>query len=229
MASMLFVSPHPDDAEYGAGGTINRLMRGGHSVMVAVCTGPGDLAKVHSGKTVTYGQRRAEQAASVAEIGSPELVWLNSAPAAKFDEVPIATFVSQFDRLFPRFDEVYVTLPSYNQDHRIVWEAAKTAFRPGKIDNVGLFAYEQLCSNALPPALPEFGRWYVPLEERDVTAKVAALKCHHSQVDGREGTVYGPEEQVGHARMRGMEVGERYAELFFVVRDKGWHRELVLG
>ena len=107
----LFVSPHPDDVEIGCGGLVHRLRARGEHAAIAICTGPGDLAMLHSGKTVPFKQRRAEQIAAAEHLLRPELIWLELAPASQFDRVAQAEFVSSFDALFPKFDVIYAPLP----------------------------------------------------------------------------------------------------------------------
>lgn len=219
MAKILVVSPHPDDAEIGCGGLLSRERRLGNETTIAVCTGPGDLKMVHSGQVVEFDQRIREQEAAAKHLGV-NLVWLNLAPASKFDTTPQAAFVSAFDQLFKEYDTVILPLPSYNADHTRVWETGLAAFRPGKLNNVSLQAYEQACSNPLGPQIVNgFGKRYISLSGEDVQAKQAALSEHHSQIVGREVSLCGPAAVDLHARLRGMEVGTEYAELLYLVRE----------
>jgi LmbE family N-acetylglucosaminyl deacetylase len=218
--SLLFVSPHPDDAELACGGMMRRHLSEGAIVSVAVCTGPGDLKMVHSGAVVKFHERQEEQKQALAELGDIQLLWLDLAPASKFDEVPQSRFVCEFDALFPKFDEVYLPLPSYNADHERVWKAGLAAFRPGKLDRTALFAYEQpMQSHGEQLASAIMCKRYYRLSEDDIVAKMRALTRHSSQVAGREDALCGPAGVEALARLRGLEVGAAYAEMVHPLRE----------
>lgn len=61
----LFVAPHPDDAELGAGGTIVKLIRGGWKVGIL------DLTTGEPTPLGSLATRRAETAAATHALGSP--------------------------------------------------------------------------------------------------------------------------------------------------------------
>jgi LmbE family N-acetylglucosaminyl deacetylase len=210
----LFVAPHPDDVEIGCGGLVHKLRQAGELAAIAVCTGNGDLAMVHSGQTVPFQQRREEQLAAASHLLNPDVHFLDLAPASRFDSVEQVEFVSAFDALFPHADVIYVPLPSYNADHNRVWDAARAAFRPGRLDGKALYAYEQPFGNDPPP----WGKTYVELSREDVGAKCAAIAAHASQMEGRMASIYGPHAASLFASLRGKEIGLAYAELLYRVR-----------
>lgn len=218
----LFVSPHPDDVEIGCGGLVHRLSKENVECHLAVCTGPGDLKMVHSGKTVTFEQRQEEQRRSAQLLGIKKVHWLNLGTAGRFDEVPQMRFVSAFDKLFPGYEAIVIPLPSYNEDHRRVWEASMAACRPGKIDAVNVYAYDQQASHCVGAQLPgrEFGRIYVPISQEALFAKQEALRQHESQMQGREDTIYGPRGIQVSAASRGLECGAPLAEMLYLIRSR---------
>ncbi len=221
MSKALIVSPHPDDAEIGLGGLIHRVMSAGGSVTVAVCTGDGDLKMVHSGENVAFEKRREEQRKALSYLGDPNLVWLNLAVASRFDEKPQADFVCAFDKLFHDFDEVFVPFPSYNFDHERVWKASMAAFRPGKLDWVSLYAYEQPGqghADRQSHGLICAKRYYV-LSEEDIVAKMRAIDQHESQMGGRSHTLSGVRGVHILAEQRGIEIGEEFAEVVYPVKE----------
>jgi LmbE family N-acetylglucosaminyl deacetylase len=220
MSRHLVVSPHPDDAEIALGGTIHKMTCLGHDVGIAICTGGGDLTMVHSGETVSFGSRVAEQKRAAARLGVSGLQWLMLAPASKFDQVPQSEFVSTFDKLFRQYDAVYLPLPSFNDDHRRVWQAGLAAFRPGKLPKVNLYAYEQGVSNVMAEMTPGlFGRRYIEIMGTDLDAKIAAIEGHKGQLEGREDTILGAPGATTLAHMRGLEIGVNFAEMVYVVRE----------
>ena len=221
MNRTLVVSPHPDDAEIGCGGMIARLLsKTLCSVAIAVCTGEGDLNMLHSGATVPFSTRRKEQENAAEALGGADLRWLGLAPASKFDCMPQSDFVSAFDALFDQFDTVVLPLPSYNDDHVRVWQAGLAAFRPGRLRNVTLLAYEQPNANCLGPQIQGmFGKRYVPLNGGHLLAKTQAIACHASQMNGRQNSIYSKSGAETQAVLRGSEIGHPFAELLYVVRE----------
>lgn len=78
MATIVFLHAHPDDEASGTSGTMTRLSREGHRVVVVYGTGgelgtaPEDLAE----GTTLAEFRRAEAEASAAVTGTERIVWL---------------------------------------------------------------------------------------------------------------------------------------------------------
>lgn len=216
MARILAISPHPDDVELGCGGAMKRFSLAGGSIVLAVATGEGDLLMAHSGQNVPFSTRREEQEAAARLLGISRVEWLNWGPAAGLADMKRA--VSSLDALIAQgFDALYIPAPSYNQDHRFVWEACRAAIRPGRCDRASVYAYEQPMRFAWPDGLV-YSR-YVALSEDCVRAKMGALAAHRSQVGGRAGSLVGPAGVEQLARLRGLEIGEEYAEAFCVVRE----------
>lgn len=217
----LFISPHPDDAEFGCGGTIAKFANMGRECHIAVMCGPSDLTMVHSGHTIPWEQRKKEQLDASRELGVYKTLFLDVAPASKMDTVSLSVGVSKLDELLheERYAEVYAPLPSANQDHMYVWNAVMAAFRPTKVDRVNLFGYEQ-ATQYHGPQVDGAVRcsMYMSLNEENLTDKINALHWHKSQVEGRENTIAGTLGVSQLAIMRGSEAGCKYAERFLPVR-----------
>jgi len=219
----LILAPHPDDAEIAMGGTIQRMQASGTEVHVVVFTGEGALQMVHSKETVLFAQRQQEQVAALKCLGVPEvnIHWLNMAPASQFDRVQLSAGVIHLDRILSEgFQALYVPMRSHNQDHNYVFDAAMAATRPTKCDHTSVFLYEQptqfhgeQMTNTLG------GRYYISLHEQHMVKKRAAILCHQSQMKGRENSLAGVGGVDALARLRGMEIGQPYAELFYLIRS----------
>src|ERR1700680_4638278 len=76
-ATALIISAHPDDPDFGAAGTLARLVDGGAKVTIVICTdgseGGEDPAVPDAELT---RPRSAEQCAAAAELGIDDVVFL---------------------------------------------------------------------------------------------------------------------------------------------------------
>lgn len=218
---VLAVSPHPDDVEIGIGGLIHSLAASSHSVELAVCMSDGDIMMAHSNSRVTLDQRKKEQMKAAAILGIISVHWLDLSPAIKFDVTGRSKFVQAFDRLFPLFDQVYLPLSSYHVDHEVVWKASMASMRSGKVDQVSFYAYEHAFGNSVgdQPKSTEFGKKYFRLSAESYNAKLRALACHESQVNGRQDSIYGAGGVAALCKLRGLEIGASSAELVYVLRE----------
>lgn len=217
MRRILVVSPHPDDAEIGMGGSMTQWARGGDDVTILQCTGQGDLLMQHSQQSVSFEERKSEQEAA-AKILGVAVHYAMLGTASYFDTVPQAKFTSFFDRWFGSYDRVFIPMPSYNEDHNVVYRAAFAAFRPGKLPLTELFMYEQPVQAHTEYPFNDRGKWYNTLSSEQVDRKLAAIDCFPSQMKGREHTLFGKAGVQTLAVLRGMECGTMFAELFYPVK-----------
>lgn len=217
---LLFLSPHPDDAEISCGGTIARMVHEGHEVDIAVMVGEGDLPMVHSGQVVPFSQRRDEQERAAKVLGVRRLHWLEIGPASKLDESPLSKGVIALDKLLAiGFDEFYVPLPSHNQDHTYTWNVAIAAMRPTKNDRMAAYAYEQATQfhgTTFDGGI--MSRHYVTYGKMEQDIKERAIACHQCQMTLRENSLAGIGGARKLAELRGMEVGARFAEMYVPLR-----------
>lgn len=218
---ILVVSPHPDDAEIGCGASINKWVRTDHDVDIAIVSGHGDLKMVHSNATIPFTQRITEQREAAKVLGVKGLHFLDAGPASRLDTVSLANIVTKLDVLLTdqSYDRLLIPLPSYNQDHKVVWNACLAATRPGRVDKLDIYAYEQAMQGfGEQISGPMQGVAYSIVCRCDVQAKVASMLCHTSQIRGREDSLSGTTGAVALARLRGLEKGVEYAELFYPIR-----------
>lgn len=216
---ILTVSPHPDDVEFGCGALVHKWAKHHMEVDLLVCTGEGDLTMVHSGETIPFSQRKEEQKVAAERMRINRIIWADFAPAGKFDTQPISNLVSVFDKYFRCYNMVLIPMASYMQDHKIVWDAAIAAFRPGKCKGVELYAYEQpMQGHGLQELGPFPQRTYVEVTIDDLAMQLSALRAHHSQIDGRVDTVAGTSGVLTLAEFRGLEIGYPYATMLYPIR-----------
>jgi N-acetylglucosamine malate deacetylase 1 len=214
--NILILAPHCDDAEFGLGASIQRWREEGASVhvLIASCS---DYAR-SDGKDVCAKGRLVEARAAFEHLGVnswKSAGWFkeNQALAVDYGRL-VGQIEGEIKAINPA--EVYVCLPSFNQDHRVLYDATLTAFRPGA-QFASLYAYEYP-GNAWGPNLPESGRRYLVAEEEEIVTKVEALTLHKSQFDGREAVV-SPYAAMVLAMQRGAEIGTKYAELVYVLKE----------
>ena len=220
MTRLLVLAPHFDDAEFGCGGLmqVTPEMRiggiGRQSRVVVVCSGD----YVRSDGVEVLGGTRLNEAFKAFEMlgvtgsqlrGYPE----NGGPLWDYGRL-----VGEIERAVKANQptDVLVCLPGFNQDHRALFDATVTAFRPGNLEaNLLAYPYPGSCWGT---DVPQWGKRYVRLSEQQVARKIAALNCHKSQFAGRKAGV-GPEAARTLARQHGAEIGVEYAELFYVMKE----------
>jgi len=189
---VMVVTPHPDDAEFGVAGTVARWVREGKSVIYVLCTSgekgtsdpnmkPDELVKI----------REQEQLAVAKLLGVREVIFLRH-PDQSLEDTP--EFRKEIVRLIRMYrPETVVTADPYrrymwHRDHRIVGQVTLDAIFPYARDRL---AYPDLLEEGLQPhKVGEVLLWGTedPNYRSDITdtfdIKVAALRCHKSQVGG---------------------------------------------
>ena len=218
---MMVVTPHPDDAEFGVAGTVARWTREGKDVIYVVCTN-GD--KGSSDNNVKPDElvriREQEQLAAAKLLGVREVIFLHY-PDQTLEDTP--EFRKEIVRLIRTYrPETVVTADPYrryiwHRDHRITGQVTLDAIFPDARD---FLSYPDLLEQGLQPhKVKEVLLWGSedPNHRSNITdtfdIKVAALRCHQSQVGNR----ISPElEQRLRDRHKMMAEGEDYelAEAF---------------
>jgi len=187
---ILVISPHPDGAEFGAGGTIAKWTREGKRVVYVVCTSgekgtesinikPEELAKI----------REKEQLEAAKLLGVSEVVFLRY-PDQGLEETPefrkiIVTLIRKYR------PKIVVTSDPYrryiwHRDHRIVGRVVLDAVFPYARD---VWAYPDLFKKGLKPhKVKEVWLWaseninYSSDITETFDLKLEALQCHKSQI-----------------------------------------------
>ena len=223
--SALLVTPHPDDAEGGCGGTVARWISAGTEVVYVLCTngdkGTGD-PEMTSPKLAAIREKEQLEAAQV--LGVKEVVFLRHPDGTLEDDIQLRSEVVRAIR--QHRPEVVMCMDPYrsrghtHRDHRVSGQVA--------IDAVCTFAgrpmyfAEQIRSESLQPHLAqEIYLWgsedpdtYVDISGY-VDMKVDTLKKHASQIRD-------PSGRGERIRSRSQSVGERvglpFAEAFRVLQ-----------
>ncbi|MFA7628940.1 MAG: PIG-L deacetylase family protein [Candidatus Dojkabacteria bacterium] len=189
---ILVIIPHPDDAEFGAAGTVARWVTEGKTVIYAVCTNgekgtddtrlkPEELAVI----------RKKEQIAAAKVLGVKDVIFLDY-PDQGLEDTP--EFRKNIVRLIRTYrPDTVITADPYrryiwHRDHRIAGQVVLDAVFPYARD---FLSYPDLIEQNLQPhKVREVMLWAAenPNYRIDITEyfdkKFTALACHKSQVGG---------------------------------------------
>lgn len=221
-ARVLVISPHADDETLGCGGTIARCVGLGAEVAVLLVS----VASVrHYGKErgmVSASRREEEFTRAMAMLGvkSTDVLYRDEAVHMRLDRMPQRDLVNAIESESPisldrfRPDVLLFPAPSYNQDHKAVFDAVYAACRPhlpaDKPFVRAVLSYEQ-------PQLGWGRERFQPGVYCDISGqlerKLDAYRCYASQVhpDPHHASVANLERL---ARLRGSEVSVAAAEAF---------------
>jgi LmbE family N-acetylglucosaminyl deacetylase len=225
---VLVVSAHPDDPEFGFGGTVAKLSSEGVEVTYVICTdgsqGGEDPSVADSELTET---RYAEQRAAAAVLGVKDVVFLGYRDGHLEPNLELRMALSrEIRRVKP--DAVFTHNPlrvlgigigASHPDHLAVGQAAFAAVYP---DARNPRAFRELLSEGLEAHKVKeiwIGAWMDGDHVVDVTGfvekKIEALKCHLSQFTKPGQETFGFEKFV-RERMQeaGKKIGVDYAESF---------------
>jgi LmbE family N-acetylglucosaminyl deacetylase len=218
---ILVIAAHPDDAEFGAAGTVAKWVREGRSAAYLVCTsgekGTTDLS-LTPGELIEI--REEEQRAAARLLGVKEVVFLRLPDQGLEETAEFRKLIVSMIRTF-RPQRVMTSDPYrryiWHRDHRIIGQVVLDAVFPYARDHL---AYPDLIAEGLlPHKVKELYFWGAEeINHRsDISTtfdlKIAALRCHASQV--REFTRGDPEQWL-RQRCREMAAGESFglAEAF---------------
>jgi len=196
MNTVLILSPHTDDGELGAGGTIARFAEEGRDVWCAAFSTADDPQLEHEFRAACAALNVAEDRMIVHDFPRRNF--------PQFRQAILQHLITMRERHKPGL--VFVPSPhDIHQDHQVVAAEALRAFK-----SMSILGYE------LPWNNPVFvTRFFVRLEPSHVAKKVEALKCYESQQHRpylSQGLIWGL------ARTRGTQIEAPFAEAFEVLR-----------
>ena len=188
----LIITPHPDDAEFGAAGTVARWVTEGKTVLYAVCTNGDKGTEDRNVKSAELAMiRKQEQIAAAKVLGVKDVIFLDY-PDQTLEDTP--EFRKEIVRLIRTYrPETVITADPYrrfiwHRDHRITGQVVLDAVFPYARD---FLAYPDLIKQNLQPhKVREVLLWgsEKPNYRVDITPyfdlKFRALSCHKSQVGG---------------------------------------------
>ena len=215
---VLVVGAHPDDTEFGAGGTVAAFTAAGHAVHYIVCTDGSKGSKdrtVHPADLVR--RRQAEQRGAAEELGVSSVTFLEQVDGEMENTRDVRLRIARRIRELRPY--VLITHDAWrpwmlHPDHRAAGFAVTDAFVAAR-DH--LYLPELLEEGLEPWSVPELWLWGTlqPDHWVDTSAtierKLAALRHHESQISDFAAL----EERLRQgARETGEPHGMAYAEAF---------------
>lgn len=203
-AVFLVLAPHTDDAEFGCGATIARLVEEGQEVWCAIFSDcHQSLPEGWDSETIVKECRLAMK-----QLGIPDgRAIFYDFPVRRFDEYRQA-ILEKLVKLNTQLAPSCIFMPCLNdlhQDHQVIAAEGLRAFRKTTV-----LSYEMPWNN-----ISFETRCFVCLDERHVEKKIAAIMEYKSQSN----RVYAnPEFVRSLAITRGTQIGTKYAEAFQVER-----------
>ena len=187
---LMIIAPHPDDPEFGIGGTVAKWTKEGKQVVYIICTNGN---KGSDDPAITPAQlteiRRAEQMEAARSVGVSDVVFLEHDDQS-IEDTP--EFRKELVKMIRTYKPDVVAAPDpyrkyvWHRDHRITGQVVLDAVYPFARDRL---AYPDLAKEGYQPhKVKELLFWGAeqPNHFSDITAtfgsKIAALRCHKSQV-----------------------------------------------
>ena len=223
-ADVMVVTPHADDAEFEAAGTVASWTKEGKQVVYVVCTN-GDKGTTDRSLKPDHlaAIRQREQKAAATVLGVCEVIFLAHPDQGLEDEPQFRKEIVRLIRIH-RPETVVTSDPHrrymWHRDHRITGRVTLDAVFPYARDHL---AYPDMLAEGLEPhKVREILFWAAEDVNfrQDITAtfdlKIAALRCHESQL--RELSLSNLEDLM-RQRSREMAEGEEFelAEAFHQV------------
>ena len=221
---ILVISPHPDDVDFGACGSVARRVKEGQTAAYVICTsgdkGTGDRAM----RPERLAQiREAEQRAAATTVGVSEVIFLRHPDQGLEDSYEFRKQLVRLIRLYQ--PSLLISCDPYrrymwHRDHRITGQVVLDAVFPYARDYL---AYPDLTLDGVEPhSVPEVWLWgtedpnlIIDISET-IDLKIAALKCHQSQLNDPAHT----EERIrnwsrSYAEAEGYEYAERFHQVLY--------------
>lgn len=201
---VLILAPHPDDAEFGLGGTISKLVEQGTEIFVIVFSS----CEKSTPNGFEIGSIEKEMYESLNSLKIPrENIITFDFPVREFPayrQEILENIITERNRIKP--DLVFIPSSSdIHQDHAVIHMEGKRAFK-----FYNLLGYEMPWNN--------FGFTsfvYNPLKDSNLKDKLDAIACYRSQ--GFR-TYSSPEFITSLAVLRGGQILKKYAESFELIR-----------
>lgn len=216
---ILIIAPHADDEVLGCGGLIEKACRYNNQVKVIVIA-VGDIIHTHNDKLVLAATRIKELQDALEFLGCYDFEVIYNDKDSLLDTVPKNEIINKLDQIIDSFQPtmVFIPLPSYHQDHNVLFETCFAALRPKPNQFIKLIAmYEYPLISWQYQKFWNTGELYLDLSQT-IQKKIDAFLKHISQ-RRPPNNLLSPESVLKWAEMRGLEVGIPYAEKYYILRS----------
>ena len=206
MVKKLVISPHIDDEVLGCGGILDK------DTFVLYC---GVENRYVNGDMSISVVTRINELNKVSKFLNFDFKLLDN----KVNNFQLKDLIGEFEEVISRLkpQQIYIPYPSYNQDHRIVYEASLIATRPHDINFFvkKVLVYEQphvffwdKTHNINSGFVPNY---FIPI---DINKKIKAYELMKTQVRSFRSS----ENLKSMANLRGTQSNNEYAEAFQILR-----------
>lgn len=216
---ILIIAPHADDEVLGCGGLIEKACRYYNQVKVIVIA-VGDIIHTHNEKLVLATTRINELQDALEFLGCYDFEVLYHDKDSLLDTIPKNEIISKLDNIINSYHPTmeFIPLPSYHQDHTVLFEACFAALRPKPPQFIKLIAmYEYPLISWQYQKFWNTGELYLDLSQT-IQKKINAFLKHASQ-KRPPNNLLSPESVLKWAEMRGFEIGISYAEKYYILRS----------
>jgi|TARA_R110000824_G_scaffold16161_1_gene67265 LmbE family N-acetylglucosaminyl deacetylase len=202
----LVISPHIDDEILGCGGILDK------DTFVVYCGFDETHIKGEWVRERPDTNTRLKELNKVQSLLKFKYEILFNKVNHYVEQDLISSFEKAINEIKP--EQIYIPNPSYNQDHKTVYDAAMVALRPHDLNHFvsKVLIYEQpqvyLWNNTSREFKPNY---FVPI---DINKKIKAYKLMATQVR----TFRSPEMLRALALLRGGQCNFKYAEGFEIIR-----------
>jgi len=189
---VLFIGPHPDDIEIGAGATLDKFVKAGKTVKMVICTDGGSGSADSSLTSEKISAIRWEEAQSSAKnLGVSDIINLEFPDGGIYSEEELATKLAQ---IIYDFEPDLVLCPDpmlpneTHPDHLKCGRATAMAitiasnYFSGKRHGLSFDAKKIIEMRNLAYYYTHRANTFVEISDENTIARLNALKCHKSQM-----------------------------------------------
>ncbi len=203
----LFISPHTDDVELGAGGTLIKLLEDGNEILWVVFSTAESSLPADTPKDTLHN----EFLDVASSIGLKEKDYKIFDFKVRYLPSHRQEILDEMIKMKKDYSPDLIIGPSLNdnhQDHEVVAKEILRAFK----DSSSIISYE------LPWNHIQFNtQLFVKIDESHLNKKIELLKKYDSQIK-LDRPYFSKDYIRGWAKMRGVQVKAEYAEAFEVTR-----------
>jgi len=202
--NVLILSPHTDDAEVSAGGTICKLIENGHDLLWMVfSTCEESLPDFMDKDTLKNEFKKVSD-----DLGIKTIVLNYKVRELDQSRQYILEHLRAVRDSFHPDLVIGPSLNDFHQDHKVVANEMIRAFKT----SASIICYEQPWNHVVFNT-----QMFVTFEEKHLQKKIELVNMYKSQVKMRQ-SYFNDDLIRGMAIMRGSQVNHKYAEAFEVIR-----------